>query len=288
MKKTIGSAVLLVLLMIFSGCRSSLRSESLRLYDIGSRRLLIGPEAVEALKGARLVIVGEHHPDKWHHLAELEVIRALHRSGRRLAVGLEMFRRQSQADLDRWVAGETPEQTFKSIYLNNWNFDWALYRPIFEYAREKKIPLIALNIPSSISHQVAHRGFKSLSEEQKEGLNTITCDVTPQYREFIRKAYGMHHSGMQFENFCEAQLLWDKVMAKNALDYLKDHPETTMVILAGSGHARKTGIPTQVHKMSAMPLVVLLPETKDSIEPDNTTTADADYLVVPARLPAGN
>jgi uncharacterized iron-regulated protein len=288
MKKTSGSAILLVLLMILNGCRASLRSEPLRLYDVGSRRLLSGPEAVQALKSVRLIIVGEHHPDKWHHLAELEVIQALDRSGQRLAIGLEMFRRDSQAELNHWVAGETPERTFESIYLDNWNFDWALYRPIFEYARKKKIPMIGLNIPPSVSHQVAHQGFKSLTDEQKAGLSTISCDVTDQYREFIRKAYGAHHSGMQFENFCQAQLLWDKVMAKNALDYLKDHPKTTLVVLAGSGHARKSGIPTQVDRMSVMPLVVLLPETRDFIEPGNTTSADADYLVIPSRLPAGD
>jgi uncharacterized iron-regulated protein len=287
MKKTIGATILLVLLMTLAGCRSSLRSEALRLYDLGSGRLLTGPEAVNVLKNARLVIVGEHHPNKWHHLAQLEVIQALDRSGRPLAIGLEMFRRDSQGELNRWVAGKTPERIFDSIYLDNWNFDWALYRPIFEYARERKIPMIGLNIPPSVSRQVAHQGFKSLTDAQKAGLSTITCDVTAQYREFIRKAYGAHHGGMQFENFCQAQLLWDAAMAKNALDYLKSHPKITLVILAGSAHARKQGIPTQVHKMSAMPVVVLLPETKDSIEPDNTTTADADYLVVPSPLPAG-
>lgn len=280
MKKIIGLGMLL--LFAFTGCRSALQIESLRLYDLHSGRILAGRAATDALKRVRLIVVGEHHADKWHHAAELAVIQAMYRTDRPIAIGLEMFRKDNQADLNRWIAGKTPEQRFEAIYLDNWNFDWNLYRSVFLYARDRKIPMVGLNIPPQVSSQVAHAGFNSLSDKQKEGLKPITCDATPQYRAFIRQAYDAHaHAGMQFENFCEAQLLWDTAMARNAVAYLEKHPQTAMVLLTGSGHARKPGIPARVQKLSALPVAVLLPQTRGIFEPGLTTPAEADYLIAP-------
>ena len=279
MRKSFGLALLLALLA--TACRPMAGNEGLRLYDVESGRTLAGHQAVEKLKNARLVLVGEHHGSKFHHQAQLAVIQALHQAGRPVAVGLEMFRRESQADLDRWVAGELQERDFKPIYLDNWNLDWRFYRPVFQYAREQKIPMIGLNIPRSVSSQVARHGFDSLTEEQKAGLENITCDVTDRYRQFIRDAYGGHgHGDMNFENFCEAQLLWDAAMANHALGYLLEHPDTTVVVLTGSGHARKAAIPAQVRERGNLPVVVLLPKTERIFEPGTITAADADYLIL--------
>jgi uncharacterized iron-regulated protein len=279
MKKTIAVALLSV--WVLTMCRPISGNDTLHLYEIESGRVLADRPAMDKLENARLVLVGEHHGNPWHHQAQLAVIQALHKAGRPVAVGLEMFRQESQADLDRWIAGELPEQDFKPIFLDNWNLDWQFYRPIFEYAREHKIPMIGLNVPRSVSSQVAHQGFDSLTEEQKAGLQDITCDVTEAYRKFIRDAYGAHgHGAMDFENFCEAQLLWDTAMAARAHDYLKRHPDTTMVLLSGSGHARKPAIPDQVQKRGRLPVLVLLPKTENIFEPGTVSSADADYIIM--------
>ncbi|HSO20792.1 MAG TPA: ChaN family lipoprotein, partial [Desulfosarcina sp.] len=122
----------------------------------------------------------------------------------------------------------------------------------------------------------------SLSDEQRQDLEGITCDVTPEYRDFIRSALGAHgHGNLDFNRFCEAQLVWDTAMAINALDYLNRHPGRTMVLLAGSGHARKMGIPYQFSSRSRIPFAVLLPLTPDIFEPATLTPADADFIVMP-------
>jgi uncharacterized iron-regulated protein len=270
------------LVFILSACRPIPGEEGLRLYELESGRTLAGREAVETLKSARLILIGEHHGNKFHHQAQLAIIQALHDAGRPAAVGLEMFRQESQADLDRWVSGELKEQEFKPIYLDNWNLEWRSYRPIFRYARDQQIPMVGLNIPRRVTSQVAYHGFDSLTEEQKAGLNDITCDVTDRYRRFIRDAYGAHaHGAMDFDNFCQAQLLWDAAMANHALSYLDTYPDKTMVLLAGSGHARKPAIPFQVReKDAALPMLVLLPRTEGVFEPGTVTTEDADYLII--------
>ena len=271
----------IAVLALFSGCRALLGSEALRLFDLETQRTLDKAAAMERLAQARVILVGEHHAVESNHRAQLEVIRSLAEAGKKVAVGLEMFRRESQGDLDRWIGGLIDESQFKPIYLDNWNFDWAMYRPIFQYARERGIPLVGLNVDRGLSTQVAHHGFASLGDVQKQVLGPLTCDVTPAYRDFIRQAYDAHaHGNMQFENFCEAQLLWDTAMAVYASQYLEKNADTILIILAGAGHAQKQGIPTQLKKRAPWPYIVLLPETPGAFEPDLVNSEEADYLIL--------
>ena len=70
-------------------------------------------------------------------------------------------------------------------------------------------------------------------------------------------------------------------MAINAVNHLEQHPDRMMVLLAGSGYARKLGIPYQVKSRSPILTTVLLPRTPDIFEPDSLTTADADFIIIP-------
>ena len=168
------------------------------------------------------------------------------------------------------------------IYLDNWNFPWSLYRSIFVYARKMKIPMVGLNVSRDITRQVAQHGFASLSDQQRGELEGVTCTVTREYRDFIRGAFGAHgHGNMDFVRFCEAQLVWDTAMAINSLNYLDQYPDRAMVLLAGSGHARKMGIPYQIKSRLPIPTTILLPHTPDIFEPATLTSADADFIIMP-------
>jgi uncharacterized iron-regulated protein len=237
-------------------------------------------EAVlQRLQNSRIVLVAEHHDNQRHHAAQLEVIQMLHESGVAVAVGLEMFRRDSQESLDRWTAGQIDEASFERIYRDNWNFPWQYYREIFLYARDKNIPMVGLNVPSEITRQVARNGYQSLNAEKRRLLGDVACRVDKEYMDFIRRAFGAHaHGDLNFLYFCEAQMVWDTVMAVTALQFLEQNPEKVMVILTGTGHARKQAIPAQVKSRSDLPLTVILPEAPGSIEKGLVDVADADYI----------
>jgi uncharacterized iron-regulated protein len=270
-------------LMCLAGFRATPSIAEMRFYDLEQKSAIDPQLALDRLKQAKIVLIGEHHTDAAHHLAQLRVIQAMHTAGLSVAVGLEMFRKESQAQLQEWIAGRISESDFQTIYTDNWNYPWPLYRGIFELARNEKIPLLGLNVPRRITSQVAYHGFESLSDEQKGELSGISCNVGPDYKEFIRNAYGSHgHGQLGFDYFCEAQLVWDTIMAVNALDYLAQHPQMTLVILAGSGHAHKMGIPAQIRKRSDLPVIVILPETAGSIEPDRVTSQQADWILLSA------
>jgi uncharacterized iron-regulated protein len=278
MKKYSAAPLFLILFIIFLIAAS--KGFGYQLIDLASLEKTALTESAEHLKTNRLIIVGELHSNKDHHQMQLAVIKALHDAGAKVAIGLEMFRQDSQENLDQWISEDITPSDFHKRYYDNWNYPWPLYSMIFNYARENNIPMVGLNISREITQQVAHEGFDSLSEDQKGKLQDVVCIVDEEYMAFIRKSFGDHfHGNLDFINFCEAQLVWDNIMAINALDYLKSNPEKVMVLLTGAGHALKLGIPTQIKKRSDLPHVVILPETPGYISLEKMTIEDADFLI---------
>jgi uncharacterized iron-regulated protein len=250
-------------------------------YDLDAEKWIAADKAVEALRLNRVVLVGEVHDRSDHHAMQLGVIQALHEAGVDVGVGMEMFRRDSQPELDRWVAGKSDAAEFIRVYYDNWNYPWPLYGDILEYARDQRIPVLGLNVPRDVTSQVARGGFASLTEEQRGRLPEVTCRVDSEYMDFIRRAYGMHgHGDLNFSHFCEAQLVWDKSMAIHALDFLYDNPDHVMVVVAGNGHVWRLGIPDQIRRRaSSMTQAVILPFIPEALTPEIITPSDADYLV---------
>ena len=250
-----------------------------RIHRVSDGKILSLSELTKDLIESRLVFVGEIHTFKRHHHKQLQTIRALKEAGAPVAIGLEMFRRDNQTNLDRWVAGELSEREFQKIYYKNWNYPWPLYRDIFLYARKYKIPMVGLNVPPEVTRQVAREGFASLSPKQRGDLPMVTCRVDPEYMAFVRRSLGMHgHGGMEFTKFCEAQLVWDTAMAWSLLRYLEKSPEATVVVVAGSGHSWKLGIPAQIQSRSTVPFRVILPEVPGRVELENITVNETDYV----------
>jgi len=245
---------------------------------VSDRSVVSFAEVLKELQSVRVVCVGELHDEASHHRAQVELIRGLHDSGRKVAVGLEMFRAEEQDQLNRWVKGEITEGDFVPVYLRNWNFPWDLYRSIFLYCRDRGIPMVGLNIPSAVTRQVGRKGFSSLAENLRHHLPPVSCNVDEIYQDFIRRAMGVTHKhGADFEYFCEAQLVWDTAMAWHAVRFLKNNPDYSIIILAGSGHAWKRGIPEQVRRQSDLTFRVILPEMP-RLDRKRVTLEDTDYL----------
>jgi uncharacterized iron-regulated protein len=231
---------------------------------------------------SRVIIIGETHESRAHHDLQLKIIRTLHEGGAPLAVGLEMFRAESQELLDKWWRWGMPTEQFEALYRENWGMPWTLYRDIFLYTRQKRIPLVGLNVPREIIAKVAREGYGSLTGAERKRLPPgITCTIDENYRSLIRKTYTehAHASGRSFDHFCEAQMVWDTAMAIYALDYLDKNPTSRIVILAGSVHAWKRSIPRQIATMRPdVTVSVILPDPDGK---GGLTVEDADFMVLP-------
>jgi len=230
---------------------------------------------------SRVIVIGETHDNQSHHDLQLKIVRTLREGGLPLAVGLEMFRAENQELLDNWWRWGMPTEQFEALYRENWGMPWLLYRDIFLYTRQKRIPLVGLNVPREIIAKVAREGYGSLTEAERKKLPPgLTCTIDEEYRAFIRKTFTEHAqaSGRSFDHFCEAQMVWDTAMAIYALEYLDKNPGSRIVILAGSVHAWKRAIPRQIATMRPdVTVSVILPDPDGKA---GLTVEDADYVVV--------
>ena len=233
----------------------------------------------------RVIYVGEAHTTAEDHLLQLRVIRTLREQGHELGIGMEMFNRDSQSALDDFINGKLEEKDFlrKSRYFENWGYDYRLYRDILLYARHNKIPVIGLNLDKEIvSNTFKNKGIAGLDPEIKAGLPPDRDLGKPGYRERLQDVYnghsGSHFNEKHFNNFIQAQSLWDETMAETVAAWLVKNPGKKMVVLAGIGHVVKnTGIPPRVHERLAAPYAVAM-----NIQPQPLNDNDADYLFFPA------
>lgn len=248
--------------------------------DLTSSRFVPLEAMLDDLQTSRVVFIGELHDNIAHHAAQLRIIRDLVERGAKVAVALEMFRADGQSSLDQWSKGSLEEAAFKKIYEDHWSM-WPIYKPIFAYARDRQIPLVGLNIDRELTRKVSSDGFASLDPEQLAQLDGVSCDVDQRYQDYIRKALGTHlEDPDKFDFFCEAQMVWDNMMASHLVDWLNQHPDTLVVVLAGSGHAWRYGLPEQLSRRAAVKYRVLLPEVPGRTDRSNTTRSEADYLLL--------
>jgi uncharacterized iron-regulated protein len=234
-------------------------------------------------EGSDVILIAETHDNKKNHEMQLDVIRSLWAKKIPLAIGLEMFQMDYQKQLDDWIEGKMTEQSFKEVYASNWSYDWSLYRDIFIFARDNRIPMIALNIPKGIVFKVARQGFASLSPEERKNLPTgVTCDLNKPQAEFLKRTFQevfKHEAnGKVFTYFCEAQALRNSGMAMIIANYQKRHPGGKLVALAGTWHAIKHGIPERLASINNLSFRVILPEISE-LGTKNTTSAITDYLI---------
>ena len=236
---------------------------------------------IPVLAGKRVVLVGETHDRYDNHLMQLEIIRRLHAVHPRLAIGMEAFQQPFQGVLDEYIAGRLDERQLlrDTEYYRRWRFDFRLYAPILEYARENHLPVVALNLPAELTSKVGRVGMAGLTAAERKELPDDIDRSDTAYEARLRKVFE-HHPGVDghgFENFIDVQLLWDEGMAERAAGYLRAHPDYTMVVLAGEGHlAYGSGIPRRLTRRLDVQSAIVLNDWDGTLQPDL-----ADYLLLP-------
>ncbi len=263
---------------LLAGCQDG---DVVRLKD---RATIPFDRMVGEVSKSRVVVIGETHDNQSHHDLQLKIIRTLYEGGAPLAVGLEMFRAENQEQLDKWWRWGMPTEQFEALYRENWGMPWPLYRDIFFYSRQKRIPLVGLNVPRDVISKVAREGFASLTEAERKKLPPgLSCTLDETYLSFIRSTFTEHarSSGSSFDHFCEAQMVWDTAMAIYALEYLDRNPGSRIVILTGTAHAWKRAIPHQIATMRPdVTVSVILPAMGREGNREKITVEDADYKVL--------
>lgn len=239
------------------------------------------------LLGRQVIFVGETHDQYAHHLAQLEIIRRVHQAHPDLVIAMEQFKQPVQAALDEFTEGRIDEKTMlrRTRFFQESRQDYRLFRPILQFAQANHIPILALNVPEEISHKVALGGFAALAGDERKWIPAEIDRENLRYRERLNRIYHLHPAGIfhGFENFLDAQLLWDEGMASCAAAYISSHPGVHMVVLTGGGHViYGDGIPSRlVRRTKASSAIVL----NDADGPLSAEMGDVLLFQKPRDLP---
>ncbi len=235
---------------------------------------------MEQMDDARVILVGETHTRYDHHLVQLEILRHLYQRSPDLALGVEWFQQPFQPHLDDYIAGRISEKEMLHLteYFSRWRYNYRHYQPIMQFARENRIPVIALNASRELVKALADTEFDDLPDDLKAQLPSSYDWSDKDYEKRIREVFELHpeYNG-EFENFLRSQLTWDESMAERAVQYLIDNPDARMLVLAGSGHvSHGSGIPNRIRRRLDTDLhTVLITDDHLSVSSDI-----ADFLVL--------
>ena len=232
--------IIVILIIIMN--LTILSAEEYRIVDSRTGKTLSLQQMANELKKYDLIFFGEDHDNATLHKLERELVPLLD-TKRELILSLEMFERDVQSDLDAYIEGWLTEDEFlaKSRPWSNYKDD---YRPLIEYAKQKKLTVIAANIPRSIAGKMARTGpdfTDTLPEEDKKWLPNKISYPDDSYKKAFLETLENMHSPMMNNNpdwLYQAQCLKDETMAESIVNALKMKPKARVLHFNGDFHSR--------------------------------------------------
>ncbi len=248
-------------------------------------------DIIDEIEDKKVIYIGESHTNYAHHINQLEIIKSLHKRGNIVAIGMEMFQRDFQSAIDDYLAGKIDKKSFlkRSQYFTRWKYNYNLYSPIIEYAKDNSIPIIALNIRKEVIKKVTKGGIYSLSKEDREALPKKLDFTNISYREYLKNFFNsdIHSNAMGDENSTEkpdsnfvyqSQIVWDEIMAEGVVEYIESNSVDNFIVIAGNGHLKDSyGIPDRVKRELNISSALILQD----ISP---TPGSADYVLYPSMM----
>jgi uncharacterized iron-regulated protein len=269
------AAVLIICMLVISGWGCSSLPRQYVSLDSASELPL--EEMMKRLEGSRVVFVGEIHGDRPSHRVQLEVMRHLNATGKKVVVATEMFPPDKQSVLDAWIKGDVRREDLKKEFESSVNMPYRYYEHIFELARGKKIPIIAINAEAALISEVSQKGTASVPAELLDKYRFAGCSTAPSYAALLVFVNddGYHQDDHAY--LCDAQRLRDTVMAYNIAALLEEN-EKTVVVFTGLVHAAKPAVPKIVQGYMPVTATVVLPGTSEDLFSDGVDAETADYI----------
>ncbi len=176
-------------------------------------------DMVKDLSKADMVLFGEHHTNPISHWLQLEVTQSLYESvGDKLILGAEMFENGNQLVMDEYLAGFYDEEKMIPEMTQMWKNFKTDYKPLLDFAKEKKIQFIATNIPRRYAAMINKDGKDALKKLSPEAAKMVSPDLIKYYDPNVKAYAEMKdrmggHVPKNMDNIQLAQAAKDATMA---------------------------------------------------------------------------
>ena len=139
------------------------------------------------------LLLGEIHTSAADHAWQLATLEAIQQQRPRLSLALEMVPAARQAVLDRYNAGQINEEAFLNQvgWQEVWGHDADLYLPLLRWARQRGVPLLALNAEPELVKRVRRQGLATIPQAEREGIG-MPLNAGPAYRQRLEGTWRGH------------------------------------------------------------------------------------------------
>ncbi|TAK42021.1 MAG: hypothetical protein EPO27_17930 [Betaproteobacteria bacterium] len=265
-------------LLALAGCAGGLLLQDHplagRVWDVRTGAFVTAEEMLAQAARSQHVILGETHDNPEHHRLQRVALETIARDGKRRALAMEQFDSEHQSAIDAARARAADAEALADagrFDRKGWN--WALYKPLVEFAVERGWPLVAANLSRGEARLI-------IAEPSRSGLPPAAAAMREALeRDLIEGHCGERPEARRLAGMVEAQRARDARMA----GALVSQAATATVLVTGQGHARKdAGVPRYLKDDA--PISIGLVEVEDAQrEPRDyltgfATQASFDYL----------
>lgn len=261
MNKYIKTILLSTALLCFGAGSASAAQFS----DAKSGAELSAGQLAQKLSKYDVVFFGEYHDQGEIHQAELELLQAIQKvKGEKLALSMEMFEADNQTKLNDFLAGSLSEEDFlaTSRPWPNYKTDYA---PLVNFAKEKKMPVIAANVPRFLAAHVAKNNASTEGVEAQYQQWLPKHTYAPEgaykdkfYAQMNSPAAPMKMPPARLAAVYAAQCLKDDKMAESIAAFADAHQNMQILHINGCFHS-------DAHLGTTQKLEALRPELKVAV-----------------------
>lgn len=297
--RTLNFLLLLILFSFRAFAQEGLTEKNYRIYDTRLGKEVKLEDIVESMAQNNVLIYGEEHNDSVTHFLQNKLLSMLFaRFGPEVALSMEMFDRDVQAVMNEYLQGFIREKNFKKD-ARTWS-NYRDYRPMVEFAKEKKLPVICANAPSRYTNMAGRLGQESLQKlprQTQQWLAPLPYDTAAgaYYEKLTGISLHAPASGdtakkkmpvMNMGNFnlVVAQSLWDATMAYSIASYWKANKKKKIFQLNGRFHSdERFAIVTQLSKYAPKAKVIVISSASDENFPNirwSDYQKEGDFVII--------
>jgi uncharacterized iron-regulated protein len=282
---------------LFSMGQDKLSESNYRVYSVKLGKEVSLKDIVSDMENYDVLMFGEEHNDSVTHYLEASVFELLHlKFGEDLALSLEMFDRDVQPVMDEYLKGFIREKNFKKD-ARVWN-NYRDYRPMVEFAKQKKLDVVCANAPSRYTNLAGRKGqgaLEALPELSKEYFAPLPYDTAT--GKYYMKLTGLSHTpagdtskkqapamSMGGFNMVTAQSLWDATMAYSISRYQKKNKGKKIMQVNGKFHSDEGfAVVTQLYNYNSKVKPLIISTASDESFPKvnwSEYKTFGDYIII--------
>ncbi len=246
-------------LILFPYCSTaqSLTEKNYRIYSVKLEKEVSLSAIISEMNNYDILFYGEQHNDSVTHFLEKTIFEMLYAQyNSHVSLSMEMFERDVQPVMNEYLNGFIREKNFKKD-ARVWS-NYGDYRPMIEFAKEKKLDVICANAASRYTNLAGRKGeleLMKLPAASKLFFAPLPYDTaTGKYYEKLMALSG--HSPapvvpipdslktqapppmmMGSFNLVVAQSLWDATMAYSIFEYRRKNRDKKIMQVNGRFHS---------------------------------------------------